>query len=50
MIGEKVTGKIDPQLMTYLCYILSKWQQGDENIRGWLKIQLDSQKYDNWRR
>ena len=45
-IGENVTGKLDPELMTYLCYILTKWQQGDENIRGWLKIQLDSQKND----
>jgi len=44
MIGEKATGEIDPELMSYLCYILNKWQQGDEDIRGWLKIQLDSQK------
>ena len=44
MIGEKATGEIDPELMSYLCYILNKWQQGDEDIRGWLRIQLDSQK------
>lgn len=43
-IGEKATGKIDPELMSYLCYILNKWQQGDEDIRGWLRVQLNSQK------
>jgi transcriptional regulator with XRE-family HTH domain len=41
-VGEMVKEKLDPDLAAYLQYILNKWQQGDENIRGWLKIQLDS--------
>lgn len=38
----KMTGDLDPQLMAYLQYLIDKWRQGDENIRGWLKIQMDS--------
>ena len=41
-INDMVAENLDPQLATYLQYILNKWQQGDENIKGWLKIQLDS--------
>lgn len=41
-IGEMITEDFDPQLIDYLQYILTKWQLGDEDIRGWLKIQLDN--------
>ena len=41
-VRELMTGDLDPELAAYLQYILNKWQQGDENIQGWLKIQLDS--------
>lgn len=40
-IKEMITEDLDPQLIGYLQYILTKWQQGDENIRGWLKIQVE---------
>lgn len=39
-VSEMVTGDLDPQLTIYLQYILNKWRQGDEDIRGWLRIQM----------
>ncbi len=42
MVKEMITGDLDPQLIDYLQFILTKWRQGDENIRGWLKIQVDN--------
>lgn len=41
-IEEMTKDKLDPKLAIYFQYILNKWQQGDENIRGWLNIQLES--------
>lgn len=40
-IGEMITEDLNPQLIDYLQFILTKWQQGDEDIRGWLKIQIE---------
>jgi len=42
VINEMTTDNLDPRLINYLQYIITKWQQGDENIRGWLKIQLEN--------
>ncbi len=39
-LGEMTKGSIDPKLQAYLHYILDKWNQGDETVRGWLMIQL----------
>jgi len=39
---ELVKDKLDPDLAAYFQYIFNRWQQGDENIRGWLKVQMDS--------
>ncbi len=39
-VGEMTKGNIDPKLAAYLQYILDKWHQGDESVRGWLMIQL----------
>ena len=39
-VGEMAKGSIDPKLVAYLQYILDKWHQGDETVRGWLMIQL----------
>ena len=39
-VGEMKKGNIDPKLAAYLQYILDKWHQGDETVRGWLMIQL----------
>lgn len=39
-LGELTQGSIDPKLRAYLHYILDKWNQGDETVRGWLMIQL----------
>jgi hypothetical protein len=39
-VGEMTKGSIDPKLEAYLQYILDKWNQGDETVRGWLMIQL----------
>jgi transcriptional regulator with XRE-family HTH domain len=38
--GEVTKESIDPKLQAYLQYILDKWHQGDETVRGWLMIQL----------
>ncbi|HBF39130.1 MAG TPA: hypothetical protein DDW50_17655 [Firmicutes bacterium] len=40
-IEKLIKDKLDPKLMSYFQYILNKWQNGDENIRGWLNIQLE---------
>ncbi len=39
-LGEMSQGSIDPKLQAYLHYILDKWNQGGETVRGWLMIQL----------
>jgi transcriptional regulator with XRE-family HTH domain len=39
-VGAMTKGSLDPKLATYLQYILNKWDQGDETVRGWLMIQL----------
>jgi transcriptional regulator with XRE-family HTH domain len=39
-IGDEIKESIDPKLAAYLQYILDKWHQGDETVRGWLMIQL----------
>jgi transcriptional regulator with XRE-family HTH domain len=39
-VGEMSKESIDPKLEAYLQYILDKWNQGDETVRGWLMIQL----------
>jgi transcriptional regulator with XRE-family HTH domain len=39
-VGEMVKDKLNPNLEAYLQYILGKWHQGDETVRGWLMIQL----------
>jgi transcriptional regulator with XRE-family HTH domain len=41
-VGEMVKDKLDPDLAAYFQSILNRWQQGDENIRGWLKVQMES--------
>lgn len=40
-IREIVKDKLDPNLEIYFQSILDRWQQGDENIRGWLKVELE---------
>lgn len=40
-VGEMVKDKLDPDLTVYFQSILNRWQQGDENIRGWLEVQLE---------
>jgi transcriptional regulator with XRE-family HTH domain len=41
-VGEMAKDKLDPDLAAYFQSILNRWQQGDENIRGWLKVQMES--------
>jgi transcriptional regulator with XRE-family HTH domain len=35
-VSKMVKGNMDPKLGAYLQYILDKWNQGDETVRGWL--------------